>query len=178
MTTSLIRLSSSYESRKPEARNPRSTSLRERRQWGEHVGKHETSFSQPSPPTPQLLQDRRLLSRDLADFAFRAWPAGPLQQLQRLGEGHVQAAEVRGSGDGHGLLLCWLTGSGNVVGTALMRGKGRYPVEQSLSAGTRIRRTERATGPVGPSGERLSVSWLVETSKTHPTFPSHRASTG
>jgi hypothetical protein len=60
-------------------------------------------------------------------------------------------------------------GGGRCSGAAVCR----QPPSAPASAGT-----ERTTGRAGASGERLSVSWLVEASKPHPTFPSHRASTG
>ncbi len=67
------------------------------------VGEAPDRLQPALPLDPQLLQERRLLGRDLADFPFRDLPSGPFQQSQRLGKGRVQAAEVRGPGGGHRL---------------------------------------------------------------------------
>ncbi len=72
------------------------------------VGEAADQIEPALPLDPQLLQERRLLGWNLADFPFRELPSGPLHQFQILGEGHVQATEVRGPGAGHRLSQCLL----------------------------------------------------------------------
>jgi hypothetical protein len=42
------------------------------------------------------------------------------------------------NGDEFGVGLCWLSGNRNFVGTALMRGKGRHPVEKSRHRAAKV----------------------------------------
>jgi hypothetical protein len=97
----------------------------------------------PSPPVAQAAPEK-VASSDPKPAAARG--DAPPQQI--TGNDNIQIGSIKDVRDVtinpkpkmriRTVLLCWLSGNRNFVWTALMRGKGRHPVEKSRHRAAKV----------------------------------------